>query len=60
MNETKNVSKRTFSLSQMSRVQTCLKTLPWREKVGKANFFIESKFISAKLRKKLETPKRFT
>ena len=28
---------RTFSLSQMSIVQTCLKTLPWREKVCKAN-----------------------
>ena len=37
----------------MSRVHTCLKTLPWREKVGKANFFIETIFISAKLRKKL-------
>ena len=44
----------------MSRVKTCLKTLPWREKVGKANFFIETIFIAAKLRKKLETPKRIT
>ena len=40
---------RTFSLSQMSRVQTCLKTLPWREKVGKANVFVKPNEQSSNL-----------
>ena len=49
----KRSAKPTFSLSQMSRVQTRLKTLPWLEKVGcfKGRTFAEGSDADAGFRK---------